>query len=198
MLLVPREESRLDLRLGHWDFHPLPVMLDRDHVRALLGEEREQLAELTRPVGDSRADDEVATGEREPMTHDLNQQSWVDVAAGEQRRHRPGRKQTVDIDDPACDDRAQIGDTTWEEFIADGDRYAWDPASTYIARPSFFEGLTADAMSGANGDRMAALAAGGLLAMLTNSLAAFAYERGGELAGVATVVGSCAALIGSN
>jgi len=32
----------------------------------------------------------------------------------------------VDIDDPACDDRAQIGDTTWEEFIADGDPdYAW-------------------------------------------------------------------------
>jgi fatty-acyl-CoA synthase len=32
----------------------------------------------------------------------------------------------VDIDDPACDDRAQIGDTTWEEFIATGDpEYAW-------------------------------------------------------------------------
>jgi fatty-acyl-CoA synthase len=33
----------------------------------------------------------------------------------------------VDIDDPACDDRAQIGDTTYEEFIATGDPdYAWD------------------------------------------------------------------------
>ena len=32
----------------------------------------------------------------------------------------------VDIDDPACDDRAQIGDTTWEEFIASGDPdYVW-------------------------------------------------------------------------
>ncbi len=32
----------------------------------------------------------------------------------------------VDIDDPACDDRAQIGDTTWEEFIATGDPdHAW-------------------------------------------------------------------------
>jgi fatty-acyl-CoA synthase len=32
----------------------------------------------------------------------------------------------VDIDDPACEDRAQIGDTTWEEFIADGDPdFAW-------------------------------------------------------------------------
>ena len=33
----------------------------------------------------------------------------------------------VDIDDPQCDDRAQIGDTTYEEFIAGGDPdYAWD------------------------------------------------------------------------
>ncbi len=32
----------------------------------------------------------------------------------------------VDIDDPGCEDRAQIGDTTWEEFIADGDPdFAW-------------------------------------------------------------------------
>ena len=47
------------------------------------------------------------------------------------------------------------------------------------------------------GDRMAALAAGGLLAMLTNSLIPFAYERGAELAGVATVVGFCLALLGT-
>jgi ZIP family zinc transporter len=39
------------------------------------------------------------------------------------------------------------------------------------------------------GDRAAALAAGGLLAMLTNSLIPFAYERGGALAGAATAVG---------
>ena len=33
----------------------------------------------------------------------------------------------VDIDDPECDDRAQIGDTTYEEFIATGDAgYVWD------------------------------------------------------------------------
>jgi len=33
----------------------------------------------------------------------------------------------VDIDDPACEDRAQIGDTTYEEFIATGDPdYAWE------------------------------------------------------------------------
>jgi fatty-acyl-CoA synthase len=41
----------------------------------------------------------------------------------------------VDIDDPACDDRAQIGDTTWEEFIASGDPdYAWQyPADEWNA-----------------------------------------------------------------
>jgi ZIP family zinc transporter len=55
----------------------------------------------------------------------------------------------------------------------------------------------ADAFSGATGDRMAALAAGGLLAMLTNSLIPFAYERGRALAGVATVVGFCVSLAGT-
>ena len=41
----------------------------------------------------------------------------------------------VDIDDPACDDRAQIGDTTYEEFLATGDPdYAWDyPADEWNA-----------------------------------------------------------------
>ena len=55
----------------------------------------------------------------------------------------------------------------------------------------------ANAFSAATGDRMAALAAGGLLAMLTNSLVPFAYERGGSLAGAATVVGFCASLVGT-
>lgn len=57
--------------------------------------------------------------------------------------------------------------------------------------------LAEDLIGAANRDRMAALAAGGLLAPLTNSLAPFAYERAGSLAGVATVVGFCAALLGS-
>lgn len=39
------------------------------------------------------------------------------------------------------------------------------------------------------GDRAAALAAGGLTAMLANSLIPFAYQRAGSLAGVATAVG---------
>lgn len=47
------------------------------------------------------------------------------------------------------------------------------------------------------GARMAALAAGGLLAMLTNSLMPFAYARGGELAGAATVVGFCLSVAGT-
>ena len=47
----------------------------------------------------------------------------------------------------------------------------------------------------AYGDRAAALAAGGLLAMLTNSLIPFAYERGKSMAGAATVVGFCLTML---
>jgi aconitate hydratase len=37
------------------------------------------------------------------------------------------------------------GDDRWRALpIPSGDRYAWDPASTYIANPPFFERLTAD------------------------------------------------------
>ena len=55
--------------------------------------------------------------------------------------------------------------------------------------------LLADTFSGVAGDRMAALAGGGLLAMLTNSLMPFAFERGGQLAGVGTVLGFCIPLM---
>jgi ZIP family zinc transporter len=48
--------------------------------------------------------------------------------------------------------------------------------------------------TGATGGRAAALGAGGLLAMMTNSLMPFAFERGGALAGIATVVGFAVAL----
>ena len=35
------------------------------------------------------------------------------------------------------------GDERWQALaIPDGDRYAWDPGSTYIAKPPFFDGLT--------------------------------------------------------
>jgi ZIP family zinc transporter len=53
----------------------------------------------------------------------------------------------------------------------------------------------ANTFSNVAGDRMAALAGGGLLAMLTNSLMPFAFERGGNLAGVATVLGFCIPLM---
>ena len=55
--------------------------------------------------------------------------------------------------------------------------------------------LAADVSGAVSGERMAALAAGGLLAMLTNSLIPFAYERGREWAGVGTVVGFCLSLM---
>jgi ZIP family zinc transporter len=48
---------------------------------------------------------------------------------------------------------------------------------------------------GGTGDRMAALAAGGVLCMLTNSLVPFAYEKGGRLAGLWTVVGFALAIL---
>ena len=49
--------------------------------------------------------------------------------------------------------------------------------------------LVADLLPDAVGARAAAFAAGGLLAMLTNSLVPFAYERAGPLAGIFTVIG---------
>jgi zinc transporter, ZIP family len=57
--------------------------------------------------------------------------------------------------------------------------------------------LATNFSSGVAGDRAAALAAGGLLAMLANSLIPFAFERGREWAGVATAVGFCVSLLGS-
>jgi ZIP family zinc transporter len=47
------------------------------------------------------------------------------------------------------------------------------------------------------GATWAAFAAGGLLGMLTNSLMPFAYEHGGDLAGVGTVFGFCLSLLSS-
>ena len=49
-------------------------------------------------------------------------------------------------------------------------------------------------MGSADGSRLAAIAIGGLLAMLTDSLQPFAFERGRDWAGVATVVGFFGAL----
>jgi ZIP family zinc transporter len=55
--------------------------------------------------------------------------------------------------------------------------------------------LGGEALS-STGDRAAALAAGGLLAMLTDSLMPYAMQKGGSQAGVWTVVGFAAAMAG--
>ena len=57
--------------------------------------------------------------------------------------------------------------------------------------------LATDLLGGVQGERAAALAAGGLLAMLTNSLIPFSFERGGALAGAATTLGFCLSVMGS-
>jgi ZIP family zinc transporter len=57
--------------------------------------------------------------------------------------------------------------------------------------------LATDVTGAVQGDRAAALAAGGLLAMLTNSLIPFSFERGGTLAGAATALGFCLSVMSS-
>jgi ZIP family zinc transporter len=49
--------------------------------------------------------------------------------------------------------------------------------------------LVAANVGDATGDYLSAFAAGALLAMLTDSLFPFAFERGGDLAGLFTVLG---------
>lgn len=58
-------------------------------------------------------------------------------------------------------------------------------------------GYLAGSQLGVTGDRAAALAAGGLLAMLTDSLMPYAVQKGGNQAGVWTVVGFGLALMSS-
>ena len=57
--------------------------------------------------------------------------------------------------------------------------------------------LGTDLVGAVQGERAAALAAGGLLAMLTNSLIPFSFERGGALAGAATALGFCLSVMGA-
>src|SRR5215210_4001272 len=41
------------------------------------------------------------------------------------------------------------GDENWNELeVPEGDRYAWDPDSTYVRRPPYFEGMPADPPDG--------------------------------------------------
>jgi ZIP family zinc transporter len=58
----------------------------------------------------------------------------------------------------------------------------------------WFAASNVDTVTGA---RAAAIAAGGLLAMLTGSLVPFAYQKGGSGAALGTVVGFCASLAGT-
>jgi len=58
-------------------------------------------------------------------------------------------------------------------------------------------GYLAGVQFGVTGDRAAALAAGGLLAMLTDSLMPYAVQKGGNQAGIWTVVGFGLALAGT-
>jgi hypothetical protein len=66
-------------------------------------------------------------------------------------------------------------------------------AGGYISANSARYPVTADAhladALGLSGARAATFASGGLLAMMTNSLMPFAFDRGGALAGIMTVVG---------
>ncbi|MBV9581248.1 MAG: hypothetical protein JO057_21920 [Chloroflexi bacterium] len=50
-------------------------------------------------------------------------------------------------------------------------------------------------LTGKTGEELAALAGGGVLCMLTNSLIPFSYQRGGRLAGLWTVVGFALAVL---
>jgi ZIP family zinc transporter len=56
-------------------------------------------------------------------------------------------------------------------------------------------GFLLGSISHSTGDRLSAIAAGGLLAMLTDSLMPFAFTRGGKLAGFWTVVGYALAVL---
>jgi ZIP family zinc transporter len=71
----------------------------------------------------------------------------------------------------------------------------WSVVLVFCGVASGLGYLVADQFSGVSGDRMAALAAGGLLAMLTNSLMPFSFERGGQLAGIGTILGFCISLM---
>ena len=57
--------------------------------------------------------------------------------------------------------------------------------------------LLTSIQSDAGGERVAALAAGGIIAMLTTSLMPFSWERGGYASGVAAVVGFCLSYFGT-
>src|SRR5215213_5801944 len=86
MVAIAGRQSELDLRLDDGQVEALAVVLDRDHVHALLGDQGQELQQLAGAVGDLRAHDEVAARGRQPATHDGDQQGRIDVPARQQRR----------------------------------------------------------------------------------------------------------------
>jgi aconitate hydratase len=63
-------------------------------------------------------------------------QAEVDAVVAERVRSEIFTKEYASVFD---------GDELWRELpVPEGGRYAWDPASTYVARPPFFEGLGAE------------------------------------------------------
>ena len=89
MRTVPGQERQLDAGLADGQVGRLALVLDLDDVHALLGQQRQELRQLARPVGDAGPDDEVAVGDGEAVAHHRDEEGGVDVPAGEHRHRRP-------------------------------------------------------------------------------------------------------------
>src|ERR671918_169005 len=89
VLLVPHREGELDLRAGDREVHALAMVVDAEHVRAPLGDERDQAGEVAGPVVHPRADHDVAARTGEAVAQHLDEGARVDVAAREERARRP-------------------------------------------------------------------------------------------------------------
>jgi len=75
--------------------------------------------------------------------------------------------------------------------------FVWSGVVVACGVASLLGYLVASIDSSSGGERVAALAAGGILAMLTTSLMPFSWEHGGYTAGAATVVGFCLSYFGT-
>ena len=122
MLRIARQQRELDAGVADRHARRLALVLDLDHVHALAGEQVEQLRELARPVEHARAQDEVAAGEREPAPHHLHHERRVDVAAGEEREHRPGAAADEALEDRGDADRARALDDELRPLGEEDDR----------------------------------------------------------------------------
>src|SRR6185436_9055323 len=89
VLLVARLQRQLRLRLEDADVAALAVVLDREDVRAVPGDQPHDVRELAGAVRDQQRDDEVAPGCRHPVADHRTHRGRVDVPAREERTHRP-------------------------------------------------------------------------------------------------------------